>query len=216
MPLLDDLGLAPYVAPTREQQQAQRTQLNDLLRPLTEKPLGRQSSALQQDLQDQLRQARAQRVAETVQPQAFKMITDTLFSGGKPMTPGAKTMPSPISTATPASLSGIIGKRNYLTGRGDATLRSMAQQVASRMGWGPDQFMAWDALINAESGWRPTAQNPTSTAFGLGQFLNSTWSGYGAKTSDPATQLDYMARYIQNRYKDPISALLFHSRRNYY
>lgn len=213
MPLLDDLGLAPYVAPTREQQQAQRTQLNDLLRPLTEKPLGRQSAALQQDLQDQLRQARAQRVAEAVQPQALNFITDTLFGGGKKLTPPATPAPA---TQTPTSLSGVIGTRNYLTGRGDAAIRAAAQQVASRMGWGPDQFAAWDALINAESGWRPTAQNPTSTAYGLGQFLNGTWGPYGPKTSDPALQLDYMARYIKSRYKDPISALAFHSRKNWY
>lgn len=214
MPLLDDLGLAPYVAPTREQQQAQRTQLNDLLRPLTEKPLGRQSAALQQDLQDQLRQARAQRVAEAVQPKALNFITDTLFSAGRSTTPAAPAATAPSST--PASLAGVIGKRNYITGRGDAAIRAAAQQVASRMGWGPDQFAAWDALINAESGWRPTAQNPTSTAYGLGQFLNGTWGAYGPKTSDPALQLDYMARYIKNRYKDPVSALLFHSKKNYY
>jgi len=32
-----------------------------------------------------------------------------------------------------------------------------------------------NCLIINESGWNPEAKNPSSTAYGLGQFLNSTW-----------------------------------------
>lgn len=35
------------------------------------------------------------------------------------------------------------------------------------------------AIENCESGGNPTAQNPSSTASGLFQFLDSTWAGYG-------------------------------------
>jgi hypothetical protein len=31
-------------------------------------------------------------------------------------------------------------------------------------------------IIECESGWDYTAQNPNSTAYGAGQFLNGTWS----------------------------------------
>ncbi len=34
-------------------------------------------------------------------------------------------------------------------------------------------------VLRRESGGNPTAENPTSTASGLWQFLDSTWGGYG-------------------------------------
>jgi hypothetical protein len=151
-----------------------------------------------------------QQAVASAQSQAYDLITGKLFGGGG--TPGA----APMASSVAGSLQGIIGKRNYQVGRGDPAIRGMAQQVANFMGWNPEQFSAWDALINAESGWRPTAQNPTSTAYGLGQFLNSTWGPYGAKTSDPNLQLQYMARYIKGRYGDPIKALIEHNRKNWY
>lgn len=77
-----------------------------------------------------------------------------------------------------------------------------------------------DALIelwNRESGWDPTAQNPTSTAFGIAQFLNGTWAGTGiAKTTDPFQQIDAGLAYIKGRYGSPNKALEFHNRNNWY
>jgi LysM repeat protein len=37
----------------------------------------------------------------------------------------------------------------------------------------------WGPLIRCESGGSPTAQNPSSTASGLFQFLDSSWRAYG-------------------------------------
>jgi hypothetical protein len=52
-------------------------------------------------------------------------------------------------------------------------------------------------LIDRESNCDPNAQNPNSTAYGIGQFLNSTWAGVGCvKTSDPVEQLRCMDRYV--------------------
>ena len=92
-----------------------------------------------------------------------------------------------------------------------------AQNIAGNYGWGGNELSAWYTLGMKESGWRNTAQNPTSTAYGIGQFLNSTWAGVGiAKTSDPATQVEAMARYIKNRYGSPSRALAFHLSHNWY
>lgn len=59
----------------------------------------------------------------------------------------------------------------------------------------------WEAalyIIDRESDCNPTAQNPGSTAFGIGQFLNSTWAGVGCvKTADPVEQLRCMDKYVQ-------------------
>lgn len=92
-----------------------------------------------------------------------------------------------------------------------------AQNIAGNYGWGANELSAWYTLGMKESGWRNTAQNPTSTAYGIGQFLNSTWAGVGIpKTSDPAMQVEAMARYIKNRYGSPSRALAFHLAHNWY
>jgi hypothetical protein len=92
-----------------------------------------------------------------------------------------------------------------------------AQEIGPRYGWTGAELNAWYTLGMKESGWRNTAQNPTSTAYGIGQFLNSTWAGVGiAKTSDPRMQVEAMARYIRNRYGSPSRALAFHRAKNWY
>jgi hypothetical protein len=93
-----------------------------------------------------------------------------------------------------------------------------AQNIASNYGWGsPAELAAWYTLGMKESGWRSDAKNKTSTAFGIGQFLDSTWAGYGIpKTSNPALQVEAMARYIKARYGSPSKALAFHIGHNWY
>lgn len=82
--------------------------------------------------------------------------------------------------------------------------RALAAQL---YGWVGSQWAALYALGNRESGWRNTAQNPTSTAYGIPQFLNSTWATVGLrKTSDPRTQIIGMLRYIAGRYGSPANA----------
>ena len=72
-------------------------------------------------------------------------------------------------------------------------------------------------LINKESGCNPRSQNPTSTAYGIGQFLNSTWKTVGCvKTSDPVTQLVCMNKYILKNYGSWGGALSFHLSHNWY
>ncbi|MBU5900557.1 transglycosylase SLT domain-containing protein, partial [Vibrio cholerae O1] len=67
----------------------------------------------------------------------------------------------------------------------------MAKQMLEAMGWG-DQWGDLNWLVNKESSWNPNAQNPTSTAYGLFQFLNGTWGTVGGqKTSDPRKQIEY-------------------------
>lgn len=87
-------------------------------------------------------------------------------------------------------------------------LVSKVQGVAALYGWGKGaQWNALSHLIQGESGWNPLAQNPTSTAFGLFQFLNSTWAGTGfEKTSDPLKQTQAGLTYIKNTYGDPVTA----------
>jgi hypothetical protein len=107
-------------------------------------------------------------------------------------------------------ISGLFG------GGGDAPaaaavgggVKGLVRDLAARMyGWTGAQWNALHALIMGESGFRPNAQNPTSTAYGLFQFLDSTWSTVGGrKTSDPHLQTVYGLRYIAQRYGTPAAA----------
>jgi len=69
------------------------------------------------------------------------------------------------------------------------------------------EFSCLENLWGKESGWNPNAQNPSSTAYGIAQFLNSTWSGTGiAKTSDGYKQIDAGLIYIEKAYGSPCGA----------
>lgn len=80
---------------------------------------------------------------------------------------------------------------------------------AKKYGW--SQGSQWDALyklVSNESGFRPTAQNKSSTAYGMFQFLDSTWGSYDChKTSDPAIQSQCGLKYIKARYGSASDAL---------
>jgi hypothetical protein len=89
--------------------------------------------------------------------------------------------------------------------------RALGQKLARQMyGWQGAEWNALDKLWGTyESGWDNKAQNPGSSAFGIAQFLDSTWRPYGSKTSNAGLQIKYGLEYVHDRYKDPIHALQF-------
>jgi hypothetical protein len=95
--------------------------------------------------------------------------------------------------------------------------KALGQQLATSAGWTGAQWDALNNIVMAESGWCNTAQNSSSTAYGIGQFLNTTWSSTGyTKTSSPKTQILAMLAYIKIRYGDPSSAWSFHQANGWY
>lgn len=95
-------------------------------------------------------------------------------------------------------------------------IKGMVQRLAANFGWTGDQWNALDWLVSHESSWNPNAQNPSSTAYGLFQFLDGTWSQYGPKTADPGLQAQYGLQYIRERYGDPKSAKSFWEAHHWY
>lgn len=79
--------------------------------------------------------------------------------------------------------------------------------AAEKAGWTGPEWEALKTLWHNESGWDNNAQNPTSTAYGIAQFLDSTWAGFGPKTSDPKKQIEYGIQYIKSRpdYGGPVN-----------
>lgn len=83
--------------------------------------------------------------------------------------------------------------------------------------WGEAQWAHFEDLIERESSWNSEAKNPKSTAYGLGQFLNSTWDDVGCvKTKDPYIQINCTISYVEQRYETPHGAIKFHNKKNYY
>lgn len=83
--------------------------------------------------------------------------------------------------------------------------------------FGPGQWTYFNIIINRESRWISTAQNPTSSAYGLGQFLNSTWAMTSyQKTSDPYIQIDATLEYIGRVYGTPKRAKEAQDRKHWY
>ena len=69
------------------------------------------------------------------------------------------------------------------------------------------QYKCLGKLLGKEAAWNPKAQNPTSTASGIGQLLNSTYSSLGMRKSDAGvSQLVATLSYISRRHSHPCGA----------
>lgn len=90
---------------------------------------------------------------------------------------------------------------------GPYALKMMVREAA-RAKWGTDSYWpALDQLIYHESSWNPYADNPTSSAYGLFQFLNSTRANYGiGMNASIADQIRTGLQYIWDRYQNPNNA----------
>jgi hypothetical protein len=99
-----------------------------------------------------------------------------------------------------------------------AANEAILKSVAAGYGWATGaEWNALKAIMMQESGYDNVAQNPTSTAYGMFQFLDTTWADVGGtKTSNALLQCIYGCKYIKQRYGDPIAAETFHLANGYY
>ena len=73
------------------------------------------------------------------------------------------------------------------------------------------------ALWQSESHFNPKALNMSSKAFGIAQFLPSTWDNYKVtKTPNALLQIKYGLRYIKVRYGTACQAQTFHMAHGWY
>jgi len=92
------------------------------------------------------------------------------------------------------------------------------QMMASKYGWGADQFTCYDNIIMRESRWITTADNPTSSAYGIPQALpGSKMASAGADwETNPATQIKWGLGYVKDVYGTPCKAWTFKKARGWY
>lgn len=89
--------------------------------------------------------------------------------------------------------------------------------MATRYGWGDDQFGCLVALWNKESGWNVTAGSPGG-AYGIPQALpGSKMASAGADwQTSAATQISWGLGYIAGRYGTPCGAWAHFQANNWY
>jgi hypothetical protein len=90
-------------------------------------------------------------------------------------------------------------------------------------GWNRAEWKCLNNLWNSESHFNPKALNMSSHAFGIAQFLPSTWGNYKVtQTASAKLQIKYGLRYITKRYgstDDPhgaCNAWKFHQKTGWY
>ncbi|MEU2947049.1 transglycosylase SLT domain-containing protein [Nocardiopsis alba] len=87
--------------------------------------------------------------------------------------------------------------------------KGIALQMVLDQGWGEDQFSGClEPLWEKESNWNPSAQNPSSGAYGIPQSLpGSKMATHGSDwQTNPATQIAWGIDYIKGRYGTPCDA----------
>ena len=79
-------------------------------------------------------------------------------------------------------------------------MQSDAKDVAREL-LTKSQYKCFTQLMGKESAWNPKAQNPTSSAAGVGQLLSSTYRNLGMKHSQEAVpQMVAALAYIGRKY----------------
>ena len=84
----------------------------------------------------------------------------------------------------------------------------LGKTMAAERGWRGRQWSCLLTLWNRESGWRSSAANPTSSAYGIPQSLpgNKMAAAGSDWRTNPATQIRWGLDYIDDRYGTPCSA----------
>ena len=90
--------------------------------------------------------------------------------------------------------------------------------MESQYSWGEDQHSCLVNLWNRESGWRHTADNPNSSAYGIPQALpGSKMVSAGADwKTNPETQIKWGLKYIDKRYETPCGAWSAFKKKGWY
>ena len=96
--------------------------------------------------------------------------------------------------------------------------RQIATQMLGQFGWKTSQFSCLEPLWYHESGWNPSAENPSSGAYGIPQALHGSMMASAGSDwrTNPATQIRWGLTYIHDRYGSPCGAWSHEQSANWY
>ncbi|MET4060079.1 septal ring factor EnvC (AmiA/AmiB activator) [Arthrobacter sp. UYP6] len=124
--------------------------------------------------------------------------------------PAPDPVPAPAPVPTPAPAPGPVDD--------PAAAQAYAAGQLSSRGWGQDQFRCLVNLWQRESGWRTSANNPSSGAYGIPQSLpGDKMASVGADwRTNYRTQIEWGLGYISSRYGSPCAAWQHSEDKNWY
>ena len=94
--------------------------------------------------------------------------------------------------------------------------RQIAREMMPEFGFSSSEFSCLDALYVSESDWDMHADNPTSSAYGIPQALDSAHDLPADYRTNPATQIRWGLGYIRDSYGTPCAAWNFKQSNDWY
>ncbi|WP_141012508.1 aggregation-promoting factor C-terminal-like domain-containing protein [Nocardioides sambongensis] len=142
----------------------------------------------------------------------------TVFSGGGTVVEAAADREEVVSrddqrgAADPAKRASLVEEApaamTEARSLSDSDPKDIARALMADFGFSVSEFGCLDSLWTRESGWSVTADNPSSSAYGIPQALpGSKMASAGADwATNPVTQITWGLGYIQDRYGSPCGA----------
>ncbi|EEI87073.1 hypothetical protein HMPREF0072_0306 [Anaerococcus lactolyticus ATCC 51172] len=138
----------------------------------------------------------------TVVLKCYDIKTDELPSDiVKVANPYTRLDKESVSSGTSSSSNGSI--HNHLSNpEASGSVKNDFDSVVKELRVSDVEKKHWEYIISKESGWNPSARNPSSGAYGLGQaYPPEKMKSYGEDwQTNPKTQLLWMHDYMINRY----------------
>lgn len=96
--------------------------------------------------------------------------------------------------------------------------KAIGKAMVLERGWSEAEYACLESLWNKESGWRVTADNPSSSAYGIPQALPGSKMGSVAADwkVNATTQIQWGLGYIAGRYGTPCGAWAHSQAKNWY
>jgi hypothetical protein len=164
--------------------------------------------------------ASAEQTADAVAVAAAQQRRTAAFAAGREALAAAERAEAERVAAEQAALvaaRAAEAERASRSRRAAADPRAVARSLLAARGQG-DQFACLDKLWTKESGWKVTADNPTSSAYGIPQALpGKKMAAAGADWRTSAdTQIRWGLGYIAEVYGGPCAAWRHSQARNWY
>ena len=168
---------------------------------------GRAAAARAAELKTEMAAVQTPAASPTSAPQRTPTATATATATAAPQptaTASPTAAPQPTATASPTATPQPTATATAPAG----SPQQIAQAMLGSFGWSSSQFACLNPLWAHESGWRVTAYNASSGAYGIPQALpGSKMASAGPDwQTNATTQIKWGLHYIKGTYGSPCAA----------